>query len=191
MINDPHANQKTSNLMQLHLWYTSKLATQVRETILPDLQARLVVESDPELRMTLYSYILVEHTRNSKPEEALSIAKRQVDEFPAQPLSWITLSEVYSHQLGNFKLALDAINSAIKAARLTGTFRRQSLQTKARILRDIEDFLELEKCLKEIIHEPTSIGIDVAKEDDFLTDLPPGVISPEVELSYRTYMRSP
>ncbi len=52
----------------------------------------------------------------------------------------------------------------------------------------MKDYQGLERCLLEIIVEPRSETADIAKEDDFLNNLPPGAISDEVLKTYAEFM---
>ena len=183
-------DDRRRKILELHDWYTSSLRVRNRDQILSGLQDRLNEEVDPELRMVVYSVLIAECTLQSNREAALAGAEAQAREFPDESLAWITLSEIYIRQCKDSALALSAIENAVVVARATGKFRRQALQTKARILREIEKFSDLEKCLMEIVREPFSIGIDIAKEDDFFVNLPSGAISSETERTYREYMLS-
>ena len=99
-----------------------------------------------------------------------------------------SLAGAYAYFSYDLPRALVVMNEAVEVARKTKQFRRQVLYSKAWLLRDMKDYQGLERCLLEIIVEPRSETADIAKENDFLNNLPPGAISDEVLKAYAEFM---
>lgn len=143
---------------------------------------------DPSLRQELFTLLGLECARLEDVIGQIDAFERAVQEFPLDPLLRTSLAGAYSYFSYDLPRALVVMNEAVEVARKTKQFRRQVLYSKAWLLRDMKDYAELERCLREIILEPRSETTDIAKEDDFLRNLPPGAISDEVLKSYAEFM---
>lgn len=175
------------DVVDLWAWYTSVKKDEVG--LLQVLEGRLQGETRPELRMELYSLIGVEYARLDDVVGHITAHERAVNEFPFDPLVRVSLATACSYFSYDVPRSIRVMDEAIMLARNANRFRRQILHSKARLLRDIGDFGALEKCLLEIISEPSSEGADVAKEDDFVSDLPAGTVSDVTIEKYKKYMR--
>ena len=167
-------------------WYLSlrKGSNDYRSLI----ESKLLEETRPDLRAQLFNLLGMEYARLDDITGHIDVFERAVREFPSEPFMWTSLARSYSYRDHDLPRALQIIDKAVEVARKTGQFRRQVLHSKARLLRDAKDFQGLERCILEIIHEPRSVTADVTKEDDFLRNLPPGVISEDVLKSYSEFM---
>lgn len=152
------------------------------------LESRLLEETRPDLRAQLFSLLGMECARLEDVTGHIDVFERAVSEFPAEPFMWTSLAGAYSYLGHDLTRALQIANKAVEVARSTGKFRRQVLHSKARLLRDAKDYRGLERCVVEIMHEPKSLTADVAKEDDFLRNLPPGTLSDDVLKRYAEFM---
>jgi hypothetical protein len=105
-------------------------------------------------------------------------------------LSWCALAEVHHDAaLGADALqrALQAIETAIAKARLTGAFLRYCLNDRARIAVSMSRWDLVEETLREILSStprPAEVT-DIRLEDDFLARVPEGAIDSEVLSRYR------
>jgi hypothetical protein len=152
------------------------------------IESKLANTTEPSLRRELLTILGLENIRLEDVEGNIRAAMRAVQEFPDDPLLLNSLSGAYSYFSYNLPRAMEVIDDAVRVARKTGQARRQILHSKARLLRDMKDYEALENCLLEIISEPSSNTADIAKEDDFVKGLPPGVISEDVLKSYADFI---
>lgn len=153
------------------------------------IENRLESEVEPSQRKELLTLLGLECARLEDIAGQIDAFERAVQEFPLDPLIRSSLAGAYSYFSYDLPRALVKMNEAVQVARETKQFRRQVLYAKALLLRDMKDYAELERCLLEIIIEPQSETADIAKEDDFLRDLPEGAISDDVLQSYAEFMR--
>ena len=167
-------------------WYISikKGANDYR----PLIASKIDSEIEPGLRRELFMLLGLECARLEDITGQIEVYERAVKEFPMDPFMRTSLSRSYSYFSYDLPRALVVMNEAAEIARMTKQFRRQVLHSKARLLRDMKDYQGLERCLLEIIVEPRSETADIAKEDDFLNNLPPGAISDEVLKAYAEFM---
>ncbi|MEJ1939104.1 hypothetical protein WDZ92_53575, partial [Nostoc sp. NIES-2111] len=130
----------------------------------------------------------IESIRLNDVSGNIAVCRRAVDEFASDPLLRCALSGAYSYLSYDLDRALMEMEAAVDVARRTNQFRRQVLYSKARLLRDMKDYSGLERCLLEIMSEPKSATADIAKEDDFVRNLPDGAISAGVLRTYLQFM---
>lgn len=154
----------------------------------PLLESKIQSETVPSLRRELFVLLGLECARLEVVTGQIEAFERAVSEFPTDPLLRTSLAGAYSYFSYDLPRALAVMDEAVDVARRTNQFRRQVLYSKAWLLRDANDYEGLERCLLDIMVEPSSETVDIAKEDDFLSDLPPGVISNEVLKAYAEFM---
>lgn len=154
----------------------------------PLIERRMSAEKNPALRWELYMLLRIESIRLEDVLGNVEVCLKAVEEFPLDPLVRTALSGAYSYFSFDMERALEEMNAAVDVARRTNQFRRQVLHSKARLLRDMKDYGGLECCLQEIMSEPRSATADIAKEDDFLKELPDGAISDGVLRAYAEFM---
>jgi hypothetical protein len=65
---------------------------------------------------------------------------------PTEPMPLISLAGQRLYHEDNPEQALEDVNRAIVLAEASGNFRHHALNTKARILRKLEDYEALEMC---------------------------------------------
>lgn len=153
------------------------------------IESRLESEVEPSKRKEFFTLLGLECARLEDIAGQIKTFERAVQEFPLDPLMRTSLAGAYSYFSYDLPRALKVINEAVAVARKTKQFRRQVLYSKAWLLRDMKDYAGLERCLLEIIVEPRSETADIAKEDDFLRNLPEGAISDDALQSYAEFMR--
>ena len=108
---------------------------------------------------------------------------------PAEPIPLISLAEQRPYHEDNPEQALEDVNRAIVLAEASGNFRRHALNTRARILRKLEDYEALEKCLIAITETKLIAGqLDIGRERDFFDRLPQGAISHETRNLFLEYL---
>jgi hypothetical protein len=110
-------------------------------------------------------------------EEEESTLLQSIGLDPADPLPHIAFATFLKTQPHRLEDARNAAKLAIGYAETTGRFRRDALQTLARIAREREDYTELSSILESLasLHMEKDVA-DCAVENDFLVGLPEGAI---------------
>ena len=171
-----------------HLWDWYIALKKGANDYRPLIASKIDSEIEPGLRRELFMLLGLECARLEDITGQIEVFEKAVKEFPMDPFMRTSLSGAYAYFSYDLPRALLVMNEAVEVARKTKQFRRQVLYSKAWLLRDMKDYQGLERCLLEIIVEPRSETADIAKEDDFLNNLPPGAISEEVLKAYAEFM---
>lgn len=155
----------------------------------PLIESKIADEKDQDVRRELFVILGIESVRLNDASSHIDAFRRSVAEFPDDPLLWCSLSSAYAYLSSDSAQALVVMEKAVEVARRTGMFRRQVLHAKARLYRDMKDYPGLERCLHEIMAEPRSRSADVTKENDFLRNLEPGLVSTQTLDAYAEFMK--
>jgi len=148
----------------------------------------LDTESDPHLRGVLMNTLASHLHVGGMEEESLLWAKRQVEEFPEDPLAWSGLGSWYYYNplreatSQEMNIAKEHYETALEKARASNEWVCSELYTLCRLLTDMKNYEELEARMREILHELTiKRETDVPQfECDWLKRVPDGKIDSDL-----------
>jgi hypothetical protein len=170
-------------------WYENSWRSNKKYDFSGELRIRLSYESDESRILGLREALQFELIRHAKYLEAIDLLKEDIDADPKNSLPRVMLAEHFLYYIEDPKTALQKIEEAILYAAASGEFIRNAFQVKARILRKLEDYEGLSKCMREIMKiENVHPELDAAKEADFLDRLPDGVLSQDLLGEYATFL---
>ena len=118
-------------------------------------------------------YLIIEYLRYGMTNEVELLKWESVEDHLDDPYVWIELAEFYLFYSPNFNFAKAIIDTGICLALSTKKFIIHAHNTKARILRSLNNFSQLQNVLIFLInYEPTVESYDCGFEDDFIKNLP-------------------
>jgi tetratricopeptide (TPR) repeat protein len=177
-------------VMEIHRWHQAWRRTHETSDIIPVLNDRIARETHP-LKVSELLYFLAEEYRDRG--DYVSSEAAYLEKFNRNPTEPMPLIILAGQKLNDEDLpdeAMRIINRAVDVARRSGTFRRHALGVKARIGLRRSDYRIVEDALREIMDLTFTRGnVDMRAERDFLDELPPGALDPEVARRYDEYCR--
>lgn len=133
----------------------------------------------------LYGSLCMEYIKYKMYANALEILETRAKRYKDNPISWISLAEHLNFFEKNYSEAKRISLIAIQVAKQNGKFLRYAYNNLARAARNLGDYELLESSISEIIKIRTLPGRgDIDYEEDFITDLPDGVIDKELLAEY-------
>jgi tetratricopeptide (TPR) repeat protein len=176
---------------EAHYWYNDLLKTHEHDEIIEAIEERIRNNPDaPEMR-DLYRMLASEYKFCHDYEASEAIYLRMSDDDPNDPLPLISLAGQKLYWEERPEAAMPVIDRAIEVAYRSGDLRRHALATKARIALELKRYHVVEDVMRKIMQLTISPDcVDIGRERDILTRLPPGSIDPEVAHQYDEYCRA-
>ncbi len=120
-----------------------------------------------------------------RDREALPILDGMIGQYPDDVRFPISKASLYLYFLEDPEEALKSIDVALQRAYRTGSFRREALGIKARILLQLGRGEQLSNVLEEIMSLHMIKGVpDIGRERDFVDRAPPGLIPRDILARY-------
>jgi tetratricopeptide (TPR) repeat protein len=121
-------------------------------------------------------------------QEALQLLDKTTELYPDNVRPLISKASLNLYWLDDAEEALRCIDRALERAYRTGTFRRESLGVKARILLQLGRGEQLTQVIEEIMSLQMIKGVpDVGRERDFVDRAPPGLLPQDVVDRYNQF----
>jgi hypothetical protein len=152
------------------------------------LEARFACATDPEEKELVGTYLAMTYISEGLIGAARDVLMALISDQPKNPIRWIALAD-FERSNANLEASNTAANTAVKLARENHQFLRYSLGTKARTLKYMERYEELESCLLELAElEPQADRPDFPPERDFFVSVDPAKFSPATVRRYQEYL---
>ncbi len=183
------ANNEFKNYFELHDWYDNLRSHDMTTDLSAKILEKIASASDRQSLKALKDILHSEYVILGCFDKAVALLESEFTDIPDNGLTAITLAEDYFHHLERPEIALRKIETAIQITNRTGHFRRHALNVQARILRALDDYMKLEKCLQQIMATTVTEGqMDIGREGDFINNLPAGAISEDVLILYKKFL---
>jgi tetratricopeptide (TPR) repeat protein len=172
-------------------WSDNLRRTRGHRAVIKAIEERIRKNPDaPEVR-DLYWILAGEHRFCGDYGASEAILLRMFDDDPNDPLPLVSLAGQKLYWEEQPEAAMPVIDRAIEVAYRSGDFRRHALATKARIALALKQYGVVEDVMRKILQLTISPDcVDIGRERDILTRLPPGSIDPEVAHQYDEYCRA-
>ena len=141
------------------------------------LRGALDVVADLEMRGYLLTLMAGEYGLLGRGEEEERVMRESIALEPDEPLPHIVLASFLSTQPGRLDEARSEAKAAVAFSESRHRFRRHSLQTLARVLKLRGEYGDMAEVLRALAHLHVGANeADSAREQDFLINLPEGVV---------------
>jgi tetratricopeptide (TPR) repeat protein len=158
------------------------------ETFIKEVQERLDRTSDADEKSAYFDCLDEFYVRAWDVEAQRQIKLQRLAFDPDDHVHWISLAE-FERMFENFRTSLAAAERAVALTKKQKAFQRLALGTKARTLRDMGRYEELDACLIELVElVPKEEEPDFPPEGDFFRKLDKSKLSPETVKLYQDYL---
>ncbi len=141
------------------------------------LRGALDVVADLEVHRLLLTLMAGEYGRLGRGEEEERVLRESIALDPDEPLPHIALASFLSAQPGRLDEARSEAKAAVVFSESRHRFRRHSLQTLARVLKLRGEYGDMAEVLRALANLHVGANeADSAREQDFLINLPEGVV---------------
>lgn len=153
------------------------------------LRSEIAAIRDPMARLGPMDDLAMVLELNGQPADALQVMIERVELAPDEPIGWCALANRHfcdgicrTGDEAAMETALETIDRAVVVAERTGgAWLRHCLNDRARIASAAGRRDVLEDTIRRILTIPDGRGVpDTGIEIDFLRDLPPGAVDPEL-----------
>lgn len=175
------------SLLELHEWVKSlRSGATLHEVILLVFERLKQIDGDEHWFLgNELVFLMREAGQNS---DALVVLDQMMRIYPDDVHQPLSKSGIYFYALKRPDKALECVDVALQRAHRTGFFRREALNSKARILLELGRGDELSDVLEEIMSLQMAKDIpDIARERDFVDRAPPGFIREDVLARYNQF----
>jgi hypothetical protein len=153
------------------------------------LRSEIAGQADPVVQLIRMGDLAMVLELNGQPADALATLHQRVEFAPDEPVGWCALANWHLRNDGdrtsgkpNRETALEVIDRAVAVAERTGgAWLRHCLNDRARIAKATGRWDVVEDTVRRILAIPEDRGVpDTAIEMDFLREVPPGAVDPEL-----------
>jgi hypothetical protein len=177
--------------MVVHRWYHDWRKANQGTNVIPVLDDKIRCETHPLKTSALLYFLAHEHWSRGDNAAAETAHLQSFDRNPTDPMPLIMLANQKLDTEDRPHEAVHIIDKAVDVALQSGLYRRLALGVKARIGLRRNDYRAVEDAIKEIMDLTFTRGnVDTGVERDFLDQLPPEAIDPEVARRYDEYCRA-
>jgi tetratricopeptide (TPR) repeat protein len=191
------AGEERGRIRELDRWIGQLRVSLVRKEIpiegaLARVQAQMQSANARDDQLTLALALKQLLTEAERYDEALRLIDSVIEQAPDNVRFPISKATLYFHRLDDPEKALQAIDFAIEQASRTGSFRREALNYKARILLSLGRGKELGQVLEQImaLKVPRDTP-DTVRQRDFVDDAPSGLIPEDIVARYNKFCPKP